>query len=67
MSGKICRIFTLRGPIRVAATRCNVLPSPFVPYGREGARKEDAQAFMEFDKIEEFSKFFEFPLEIGTL
>ena len=67
MSGKICRIFTLRGPIRVAPPRCIVLPSPFVPYGREGTRKENAQAFMEFEKIEEFSKFFEFPLEIGTL
>jgi hypothetical protein len=34
--------------IRVAPTRCIVLPSPFVPYGREDARKEDAQAFREF-------------------
>jgi hypothetical protein len=34
--------------IRVAPPRCIVLPSPFVPYGREGARKEDAQALREF-------------------
>jgi hypothetical protein len=39
----------------VAPPRCIVLPSPFVPYGREGARKEDAQALREF------------PLKIGTL